>query len=106
MTEKGLINLKNCYEENSTIQHSLDYYISYIRNKNENNNKTNEKVNNNDNDNNNENNDNNNKIKKIEKIEKQEKTIIYNYLKKMWSKREINIIIQLFQEYNEKKSIN
>ena len=90
MTEKGLINLKNCYEENSTIQHSLDYYISYIKNK------ENHIINKDNNDNHIEN-DNDNEII-------QEKTIIYNYLKKMWSKREINIVIQLFQEYNEKES--
>ena len=97
MSEKGLINLKNCYEANSTIQHSLDYYISYI------NNKDNNKDKNKDN-----NKDNNKEYDELqsdeEKNTKQEKTIIYNYLKKMWSKREINIVIQLFQEYHEKET--
>jgi hypothetical protein len=89
MSELGLINLKNCYEANSTIQHSLDYYISYIKNKNYNKDNLHNK----------------NEYKSNElNNEKQEKTIIYNYLKKMWSKREINIVIQLFQEYYEKDS--
>ena len=89
MSEKGLINLKNCYEANSTIQHSLDYYISYINNK----------------DNNKDNNKEYDELQSDEeKNTKQEKTIIYNYLKKMWSKREINIVIQLFQEYHEKET--
>lgn len=100
MSEKGLINLKNCYEANSTIQHSLDYYISYINNK-ENNKKN---INKNDFINN----DNNKEYDEFQTNEdtntKQEKTIIYNYLKKMWSKREINIVIQLFQEYIEKET--
>mgnify|MGYP006133581039 CR=1 FL=1 len=94
MSEKGLINLKNCYEANSTIQHSLDYYISYIKNKENNNTGIHT--------------DNNTEYHAIQSNEGknviQEKTIIYNYLKKMWSKREINIIIQLFQEYHEKET--
>ena len=108
MSEMGLINLKNCYESNSTIQHSLDYYISYIKNKDthqiikkENKHKyQNTKFN-----------TNKNQPVQPEQSEepeeasaKQEKTIIYNYLKKMWSKREINIVIQLFQEYNDKET--
>jgi len=94
MSELGLINLKNCYEANSTIQHSLDYYISYIKNKENNNTGIHT--------------DNNTEYDAIQSNEGknviQEKTIIYNYLKKMWSKREINIVIQLFQEYYEKDS--
>ena len=94
MSERGLVNLKNCYEANSTIQHSLDYYISYINNKNNTtkNNTTNQTTEYDEFKSNDENN------------EKQEKTIIYNYLRKMWSKREINIVIQLFQEYNDKET--
>ena len=34
----------------------------------------------------------------------EEKNIIYEFLKTLWSLREINIIIQLFQEYKEKES--
>lgn len=77
LTENGLINLKSCYEPNSTIQHSIDYYIQYI--------------------------------KYQELSEKKEETIekdnlIYTYLKTLWSKREINIIIQLFEEYKDKEN--
>lgn len=77
MSEIGLFNLKYCYEDNSTIQHSIDYYIDYLKNK-DNINK--ESSNNNDDSNN----------------------IIYDFLRNLWSKREINIIIQLFEEYKEK----
>ncbi len=95
-SELGLINLKSCYEANSTIQHSLDYYISYIKDKDINKNTIfNDKDNNKIYD---------EKQSNEEKNIKQEKTIIYNYLKKMWSKREINIVIQLFQEYHEKET--
>lgn len=73
MSEDGLVNLKECYETNSTIQHSLDYYIAYLNNK-----------------------DN------IEKEKTDENNIIYEYLQNLWTKREINIIIQFFQEYKDK----
>lgn len=76
MSEKGLDNLKACYEPNSTIQHSLDHYILYLKNKNH----FNQDRESNDNSNN----------------------IIYEYLKNLWSFREINIVIELFQEYKTK----
>lgn len=76
MTELGLVNLKNCYEPNSTIQHSIDYYIKYI------------------------------KFTEFsdENKEQEEDNIIYKYLRNLWSKREIDIIIKLFQEYKEKEN--
>jgi hypothetical protein len=73
MSEEGLFNLKYCYEDNSTIQHSLDYYIAYLKNK-----------------------DN------IENEEDEDSNVIYDYLQNLWTKREINIIIQFFQEYKDK----
>ena len=74
MSERGLENLKTCYEPNSTIQHSLDHYILYLKHR--------------------------NNFDKIEVVN--EKNVVYNYLRNLWSLREINIIIQLFQEYSEK----
>ena len=76
MTELGLVNLKNCYEPNSTIQHSIDYYIKYI------------------------------KFTEFsdENKEQEEDNIIYKYLRNLWSKREIDIIIKLFQEYKDKEN--
>ena len=81
MSEEGLINLKECYEINSTIQHSLDYYIAYIKNRkclkeDYIKNKINKKIKN--------------------------KNIIHNYLKELWNKREIQIIMLLFEEYKIK----
>ena len=77
MSEHGLINLKQCYELNSTIQHSLDYYITYLKNK--------------------------DTLDQSFMIET-EKNIIYDFLKSLRTKREINIIIQLLQEYKEKEN--
>lgn len=76
MTELGLVNLKNCYEPNSTIQHSIDYYIKYI------------------------------KFTEFsdDKKDQEEDNIIYKYLRSLWSKREIDIIIKLFQEYKDKEN--
>lgn len=74
MSERGLENLKTCYEPNSTIQHSLDHYILYLKHR--------------------------NNFDKLEVVN--EKNVVYNYLRNLWSLREINIIIQLFQEYSEK----
>ena len=76
MTELGLVNLKSCYEPNSTIQHSIDYYIKYI------------------------------KFTEFsdENKEQEEDNIIYKYLRTLWSKREIDIIIKLFQEYKDKEN--
>lgn len=75
MSEIGLFNLKACYEDNSTIQHSIDYYIGYLKNK-------------------------DNINREIE--DNDSSNIIYDFLRNLWTKREINIIIQLFQEYKEK----
>ena len=75
MTEQGLVNLKSCYEPNSTIQHSIDYYIQYIKY---------------------------NDLSEEKSTE--EENIIYKFLKNLWTKREINIIIELFQEYKEKEN--
>lgn len=104
MSEKGLDNLKSCYDKNTTIQHSLDHYILYLKNK------DNIKY------------DNEckqkelkeelkelNKLNKLNQIENNdiiinEKNIIYDYLQNLWSLREIRIIIDLFIEYKEKQS--
>ena len=77
MSEKGLENLKGCYEPNSTIQHSLDHYILYLKNKNHFNQENQKSITNSSN-------------------------IIYQYLQSLWSLREINIVIELFQEYKTK----
>ena len=93
MSEKGLENLKNCYDKNTTIQHSLDHYILYLKNK-DNIQYDNECKKNEEND--------LNTDSEINNI--QEKNIIYEYLQNLWSLREIRIIIDLFIEYNEKKN--
>lgn len=95
MSELGLINLKDCYEPNSTIQHSLDHYISYIHNRNDNQ----KYIIKNHNKDNKDNNLNCNDTETTPIID--EKNIIYNFLKTLWSKREIHIIISLFNEYKE-----
>ena len=77
MCVEGLIKLKKCYDNNSTIQHSIDYYVSYI----------------------------NENIKKEDTNEKEineNNNAIYIFIKNLWSQREINIIIDLFEEYKVK----
>ena len=149
MSIVGLTKLKKCYQDNSTIQHSLDYYISYIREntgKNSNDhhiedieqhtNTTNTSntsntsnttkstykvtdaynafsINNLDNnldnnpDNNLDNNPDNKPILSPENISETNQdlgtdNIIHNYLKGLWSKREISIVIELLEEYQIK----
>ena len=78
MCIEGLIKLKKCYENNSTIQHSIDYYVSYIKD-------------------NTKNDSNNLQVNDINNV-------IYDFIKNLWSQREINIIIDLFEEYKEKEN--
>ena len=69
---KGLEKLKESYDENSTITHSIEYYISYI--------KTNLKQ---------------------KKNNYQETNSIFIQFKELWNDREINIINNMLLELNE-----
>ena len=71
---KGLERLKNTYEPNSTISHSLEYYINYIKSS---------------------------FGKKSEKVE--EKNTVFLQLKNLWSDREIDIIKNLLLQLDECK---
>jgi len=133
MSIVGLTKLKKCYQDNSTIQHSLDYYISYIR----------ENTGKNSNDHHSEdieqisqisqtgdntqqpykvtdaynafsinNLDNNLDNKPTISLENLSETshdsgtdnIIHNYLRGLWSRREISIVIELLEEYQIKEN--
>lgn len=125
MSQKGLIKLKKCYDENSTIQHSIDYYISYIKsycnkkrkknssnqknqnsnNNNNNNNNIDVEDNNNDKNNDKNNGKNNDKNDNNKNINRNiENNITYKYLKNLWTERELNIVVQLFEEYKIKEN--
>ena len=82
---RGLEKLKLSYNENSTIAHSIEYYTLYLNNKV---NKSQERD------------TNNNEIahKYTDEIEDTENNSIYIKLKKMWTKREINIINNILLE--------
>lgn len=80
----GLKKLKSAYNVNSTIQYTLDYFIHSIQNKTFLYDNT----------------------KDISlTTRKIEKNKIHEYLKKLWNKREIHIIIELLQEMESKKEI-
>ncbi len=79
----GLENLKLSYPQNSTICHTLDLYIHHLITKQI---KTLQ-----------------NKEIKYKNPEKTENNEIHDFVKKLWSKREIHIIIELLLEYNSKK---
>jgi len=90
---QGLQNLKKSYPITSTIHHTLDYYITLLSNK----------------------------IRTAPSIEIEEtsssiesngdekETNVHEFLKKLWSKREIKVVILLLQEIveknNEEKSV-
>jgi hypothetical protein len=100
MSELGLLNLKNCYSSNSIIQHSIDHYILYIHNRNDNKQiieQTDKKK---------QKNHSTNSTNTDDDVTQEfDKNIIYNFLKQLWSQREINIIIELFNEYKEPNKI-
>lgn len=73
--KEGLKKLKTTYPENTIIQHTINYYIECI-----------------DKDNNNMINTNEDNVNEI-----------HSFLKGLWSSNEINIIIQMLQEFNLKK---
>ena len=72
---KGLNTLKDSYEENSTISHSIQFYINYI----------------------------NEYLGKNEKVECDETNSIFIQLKNLWTKREINIINNMILELSLKE---
>ena len=83
---QGLQNLKRSYPITSTIHHTLDYYITLLTNKTR-------------------------SIPSIEademsssteSIDGQKETNVHEFLKKLWSKREIHVVILLLQEIVEK----
>lgn len=120
---EGLKKLKKTYQPNSTIQHTLDYYICCLKGKqadlspqklnivnespsnnllsstnslsnfNSNNSLSNSVSSNNV----------NNKLDKNTKKEELENNKIHDFLKKLWSKREIKIVIEMFKEFRSKK---
>tara|TARA_Y100000389_G_C17414938_1_gene493129 strand:+ start:44 stop:706 length:663 start_codon:yes stop_codon:yes gene_type:complete len=75
----GLENLINTYSVNCTIKHTLNYYINLIKNR--------------------------EKSKKISE-ESQTENKIHAFLKDLWSQREINVIIDILRELEEKKSVS
>jgi hypothetical protein len=79
----GLENLKSSYPANSTITHTLDLYIFHLTTKQT---KTLQ-----------------NKEIKYKNPEKTENNEIHDFVKKLWNKREIHIIIELLLEYNSKQ---
>lgn len=104
MSQQGLTKLKKCYDTNSTIQHSLDYYISYISEYNNIHKNPKLKTENDNNDTNNqEDNNQTNPESTKEKTKKQTNSIIYNFLMSLWSKREVSIVVDLFNEYKTKE---
>jgi hypothetical protein len=80
---KGLENLKSSYPINSTICHTLDLYIHHLSTK---------------------------QIKNFQnkdikyKNENNEHNAIHDFVKQLWNKREIHIIIELLLEYDNKKN--
>ena len=85
---KGLEKLKMSYNENSTIAHSIEYYILFLKNKiNEKYEKYEKNEKNTITTRNNKNNINN-----TENIDNIESNSIYLKLKKLWNEREINIV--------------
>ena len=75
---EGLEKLKKTYSRNSTIQHTLDYYIHYL--------KGNNMIVHNDGD-----------------MENFEGNGIHQYLKDLWNEREIKIVIEMFKEFKSKR---
>lgn len=70
----GLEQLQKTYIATSTINHTLNYYISTLKNK----------IN-------------------INPTETESSNEIHNFLKVLWNDREVNIIIEMFKEFIDKK---
>lgn len=99
---KGLEKLKLSYNENSTIAHSIEYYILFLKNKINEKNEKNEKNtittrNNKNNMNNTDNTDNTDNI---------ESNSIYLKLKKLWNEREINIVNNILLQLEDNSNNN
>ncbi len=69
---KGVEKLKNTYEPNSTISHSLEYYINFI----------------------------NNSFNQKKNVKEETNTILIQ-LKNLWNEREINIVTNLLLQLEE-----
>ena len=76
-TLKGLEKLKSSYEENSIITHSIQYYITYIK-----------------------------QNIKAKKSKDPETNTIFLQFKDLWTEREINIITNMLLELENTKEIN
>jgi hypothetical protein len=74
---KGLEKLKSSYEENSIITHSIEYYISYIK-----------------------------QNFKSKKTKEAETNTVFLQFKELWSDREINIINNMFLELEDAETID
>lgn len=88
MTISGLIKLKKAYNMNSTIQHTLDYYLVCMKDK---------KVVKSDND-----------IKEDDaadglNLSEDDNNKIHRFLKKLWNDRELEIIIGMLNEFKMKR---
>ena len=89
---RGLEKLKHSYKKNSTINHSIQYYINYLREslKNDTNNNI-ENINNNTSE---------------EYIDNDDYNTIFNKLKGIWNDREISIINNLLIELEDRRKKN
>ena len=81
---KGLEKLKLSYNENSTIAHSIEYYIFYLKNK--------------------VNKDCENENSKNDDSKVKENNTIYTKLRELWNKREIEIIKNILLELDDNRS--
>lgn len=97
---KGLEKLKLSYNENSTIAHSIEYYILFLKNK------INDKHDKHDKQGVNTRNNKNNIENNIENPEHIESNSIYLKLKKLWNEREINIVNNILLQLEENNDNN
>ena len=74
---KGLEKLKSSYEENSIITHSIEYYISYIK-----------------------------QNFKSKQTKEEETNTVFLQFKELWSDREINIINSMFLQLEDVECID
>ena len=81
---KGLEKLKLSYNENSTIAHSIEYYILYLKNK------VNKGC--------------GNENGKNDDYKVKENNTIYTKLRELWNKREIEIIKNILLELDDNRS--
>ena len=111
---RGLDKLKQSYSKNSTINHSLQYYIDCLKNSLHNKNFVSSLEYDNDYENDQSNNNtktrskkkNNKEIEAQNNLEESEQNTIFNKLKGIWNSREISIINNLLIEMEEKRSDN